>query len=155
MESGHDAGVPGALEDIDETECWRLLATQPVGRLAVVVGHYPVVLPVNFVVVDRTIAFRTGPGTKLWAIHRNNVTFQVDSIDAFHRTGWSVMARGAAQEVVGGRHAEVAGRIDEPGQGPWAPGPKEHLVRVVVDSISGRRIRPDDLPLATDPRGYI
>lgn len=155
MASAEDKGDAGVLEDLSESECWRLLGTQPVGRIAVVVGHYPVVLPVNFVVVDRTIAFRTAAGTKLWAIHRSNVTFEVDSIDPFHRTGWSVMARGVAQEVTGDRHPDVAARVDGPGRLPWAPGPKDHLVRMVVDSISGRRIQPGDLPLATDPRGYV
>jgi hypothetical protein len=155
METEYDKGDPGELEEISEAECWRLIADPPVGRIAVVVGHYPLVFPVNFVVVGRTIAFRTGPGTKLWAIHRCNVTFEADSIDPVHQRGWSVMARGVAQEVIGDRHPELAGPIDGPGRGPWAPGPREHLVRIVVDSISGRRIRPADLAPATDPRGYV
>ena len=56
-------------------ECWELLATQPVGRVAVIVGHYPVVFPVNYAVDDKTIVYRTGAGTKLHSVHRSNVTF--------------------------------------------------------------------------------
>ena len=41
---------PGGLDEIDESECWRLLATQSVVRVAVIVGHYPLVFPVNHLV---------------------------------------------------------------------------------------------------------
>lgn len=89
----------GALDEIDVDECWRLLATQPVGRVAVIVGRYPLVFPVNYVLDGRHIVFRTGIGTKLWAIDRSNVTFEVDELDLVGRTGWSVMVRGAAHEM--------------------------------------------------------
>jgi hypothetical protein len=37
---------PGGLDDVEPDECWRLLATQQVGHLAVIVGHYPLIFPV-------------------------------------------------------------------------------------------------------------
>jgi nitroimidazol reductase NimA-like FMN-containing flavoprotein (pyridoxamine 5'-phosphate oxidase superfamily) len=138
----------GSFEELDESECWRLLGSQPVGRVAVVVGHYPVVFPVNHTVDGRNILFRTGVGTKLWAIDRSNVTFEVDHIDPDHHTGWSVMVRGAAREVdlghelgpaVDPRRAAQAVRKD-----PWAPGERDHLLRIVPDGISGRRICPPE-----------
>ena len=146
---------PGGLDEIDPEECWELLATQPIGRVAVIVGHYPLVFPVNFAVDGRQVVFRTAAGAKLWAIRRANVTFEVDAFDVSHRSGWSVLIRGAAQEVTPERNPLLSARSAERGALPWAPGPRERLVRVVSDSISGRRIRPAELPSATDLRGYV
>jgi uncharacterized protein len=146
---------PGALEEIDTQECWRLLESQTVGRFAVVVGPYPLVFPVNYAVDHRHILFRTGAGTKLWSIHRSNVTFQVDQFDPVHRSGWSVMAWGAAHEVSDGDHPGIEEKATSGGAVPWAPGRRGHLVRMVVDGISGRRIRPPEQPQPGDPRGYL
>lgn len=139
----------GSLEELSAAECWRLLGTQQVGRIAVVVGHYPLVFPVNYAVTGGMIVFRTGIGTKLWAIHRSNVTFEVDEFDVVQRRGWSVMARGSAQEVDHDRDPQLARRLDAAAGAPWAPGDRSHLVRVVVDAVSGRVIGSGPRPAGT------
>ena len=136
------------FQEIPEAECWRLLASQPVGRFAVIAGHYPVVFPVNHTVVSRGILFKTGAGTKLWATGRTNVSFEVDDIDATGHTGWSILVKGSAREVLAERSPELAAAFQVEAPQPWAPGPRERLVRIVADSISGRRIR---LMPAQDP----
>ncbi len=138
--------VPGALEEIEEGECWRLLASQPVGRVAVIVGHYPVVFPVNHAVDRRGIVFRTGAGTKLWAIHRTNVTFEVDEFDLVNQTGWSVMVKGSARELDLEHNPDLGASVQSAAAGPWAPGKRESIVRIVPDAVSGRRIRPAGPP---------
>jgi uncharacterized protein len=144
--------VPGALEEIEEGECWRLLATQPVGRVAVIVGHYPLVFPVNHAVQGRHIFFRTGAGTKLWAIHRSNVTFEVDELDPVNRSGWSVMVRGAARELSVARNPELVARAEFSSAAPWAAGPRDSIVQIVADAVSGRRILPPGAPPVADLR---
>jgi uncharacterized protein len=158
MTSGHtgDRGLdPGALEEIGPAECWQLVASQPVGRVAVIVGHHPLVFPVNYAVEDKTILYRTGVGTKLWSVHRSNVTFEVDMIDIAHRSGWSVMVMGVAQEMSIDRNRQDISRAELGGASPWAPGDRDHFIRIVADQITGRRIRPGELPAATDLRGYL
>ena len=151
-----DEGLdPGSLDDIDSGECWRLVESLPVGRLAVIVGHYPLVFPVNYAVDDQTIVFRSGRGTKLYAIDRSNVSFQVDEIDLVRRQGWSVLVGGVAHEFSVEHDARGAARIQAGGAIPWAPGDRHQLVRIVPDHITGRRIRPGDLPPASDIRGYL
>jgi nitroimidazol reductase NimA-like FMN-containing flavoprotein (pyridoxamine 5'-phosphate oxidase superfamily) len=145
-----DALDQGALDEIDVAECWRLLATQPVGRVAVIVGQYPLVFPVNYALDGMHIVFRTGVGTKLWAIDRSNVTFEVDELDLAGRSGWSVMVRGAAHEFSPKQMPTETSSVV-----PWAPGERVHMVRIVADKITGRRIRPAELPPATDLRGYL
>lgn len=138
------------LEEINEEECWRLLASQPVGRFAVVVGHYPLVFPVNHSVVAHGVVFRTAPGTKLWATHRSNVSFEVDELDLANKTGWSVLVRGSAREITVDRNPELVQAVQEAAPQSWAPGSKQYLVRIVADSISGRRIHPAAPPAPTE-----
>jgi uncharacterized protein len=143
------------LDEIDAAECWRLLATQPVGRIAIVVGHYPLVFPVNFAVDGHEILYRTGVGLKLYSLRRCNVTFEVDEIDPIHRTGWSVMVKGAAHEIDAEHNHGAATRADAGGATPWAPGRRDHLIRISADEISGRRIRLPDSGPPGDPRAYL
>jgi nitroimidazol reductase NimA-like FMN-containing flavoprotein (pyridoxamine 5'-phosphate oxidase superfamily) len=142
--------APGGLDELDADECWRLLASQQVGRLAVMVGQYPRVFPVNYAVDGGTIVFRTAPGTKLYALERSTVTFEVDDVTP---AGWSVMVHGVARELLPERHRELAERSTG-GGAPWAPGARDHIIRVVPDHVTGRRIRPAELPDAFDARGY-
>jgi uncharacterized protein len=127
-------GIGAIFEPIERAECFELLASQTVGRLAVSRWTGPLVVPVNFVLDGESIVFRSGPGTKLRSLAARPVSFQVDEIDPESRTGWSVLARGRAQEVSGRdlTHLDPA---------PWAPDERDHWVRLTVIGISGRRIR--------------
>jgi nitroimidazol reductase NimA-like FMN-containing flavoprotein (pyridoxamine 5'-phosphate oxidase superfamily) len=154
-EPPHESGDAAELDELSPEECWQLLESQPIGRVAVIVGHYPLVFPVNYAVSDKTILYRTGVGTKLHAIHRSNVTFEVDAIDPVHRSGWSVMVKGVAQELSTTRNREAVSRAELAGAIPWAPGDKDHFIRIVADQISGRLIRPAELASASDWRDYL
>jgi len=146
----------GGLDELDEKECWRLLATQQLGRIAVVVGHYPLVFPVNYALDGEAIMFRTATGTKLHAIHSSNVTFEVDEIDVVHRGGWSVLVRGTANEMGPRQYPLSTDGVEAAGASPWAPGERSHLVRIVSYQITGRRIRPEELlPDRFDGRRYL
>lgn len=52
------------LEHLSTPECWRLLAQSPVGRVGVLVDSAPEIYPVNHVVDEQTVVFRTDPGSK-------------------------------------------------------------------------------------------
>jgi nitroimidazol reductase NimA-like FMN-containing flavoprotein (pyridoxamine 5'-phosphate oxidase superfamily) len=145
----------GALDELSVAECWELLATQAIGRVAIIVGHYPLVFPVNYAVDNKAILYRTGVGTKLYAIHRSNVTFEVDEIDTAHRTGWSVMVKGVAQELSLQRDRQAISRAELSGAAPWAAGEREHLIRILADQVTGRRIRPADLTPSTEWRDGV
>src|SRR5579885_277409 len=127
------------LEVLEEEECLRLLATQVVGRLAVVRGGYPVVLPVNYALHRDRIVVHTDSGGKFWAARRHRVAFEVDRIKERDRTAWSVLAQGFAVDISPDdpRFQEIAGPPVE----PWAPGERDHLLVVTPISVTGRRIR--------------
>jgi uncharacterized protein len=62
------AGDLGAVTDLGDNDCWQLLARADVGRLAVSIHNVPEIFPVNYVIDNRTVLFRTGGGTKLAAL---------------------------------------------------------------------------------------
>ena len=136
-------------------ECLRLLATQQIGRLGVNAQHYPLIFPVNYALDRDVIVIRTNIGTKLRAAQHANVTFEVDHIDPVHRTGWSVLVRGLAEEVTSEHGAAIIERTRAAGVEPWAPGDHGHWMRLIPHAISGRRIVPGQLPPAFEDAGHL
>lgn len=127
------------IEVLDRDACLRLLAPGGVGRVAVIAGSEPVIFPVNYVLVDDRIAFRTAPGSKLQAVDwGSKVSFEIDDLDPRTRSGWSVVAVGRAEEVVDTRRRDEI--VTATGLAPWAEGEHEHLVLVHTDRLSGRRL---------------
>ena len=86
-------------EWLDHHECLRLLAADEIGRLAVLDGHTPIILPVNYRLDGEAVVFRTDPGTKLDRGPRAPASFEIDQFDREHRTGWSVVVVGRLEEV--------------------------------------------------------
>lgn len=140
--------MTATLTTLDRAECLELLHAQPVGRLAVIDGDSPLVVPVNYTLDGGCIVFRSDLGTKLAALAHHKVSFEVDYIDWYHCTGWSVLVRGAAYEAT---HWEVDHLLLE----PWAEGDKRHWVRIPIVEVTGRRLDAIELDWPLDGRGYI
>jgi nitroimidazol reductase NimA-like FMN-containing flavoprotein (pyridoxamine 5'-phosphate oxidase superfamily) len=139
FDSSSDDGVlvDAGLELLSEAECLALAARRPIGRVAVSLGALPAVFPVNFCLVGRDVVFRTAAGTKLGAALRGAVVaFEIDDFDAAGHRGWSVLIVGKATEISAG---ELAGLEPLPVR-PWARGPRDHVVRIKSEFVSGRRI---------------
>ena len=132
------------LEILDREQCVRLLRTATLGRIALTAGALPVILPVNFHVVDDTVLIRTGRGTKLDAATRNAVVaFEVDDIDPVWHTGWSVVVTGVAREIADPSEATTAAwlKASELVRIPrWALRGGERIIAISLEMISGRRI---------------
>jgi len=125
-------------QELTRAECFELLASEHLGRVAVVDDRGPVVFPVNFVLDRHTVVFRTGAGAKLSAASLGRrVSFEVDHADTAAHTGWSVLVRGEAVEVTD--RAELARLRALPLQA-WAPGARGHYVRILPAALTGRRI---------------
>ncbi len=126
------------MEVLSAEECAELLPQMPVGRIAVTVDALPVILPINFAVVDDAVVFRTVPGTKLAAATSNAVVaFEVDSYEADGRSGWSVMLQGVASEVTD--PSSLRASLDSPIQAWALDGEADHIVRIEPRMLSGRR----------------
>lgn len=134
------------LETLTRRECLDLLAEHHFGRLAFLdrVGVLPQIMPVNYLVDNDAVVFRTDPGSKLAAAVRGApVAFEVDGVDEQRQLGWSVVVRGHATEVTD--EGELSRLRDGPLES-WAPGARSHYVRVRPGPVTGRRIRIDELP---------
>jgi nitroimidazol reductase NimA-like FMN-containing flavoprotein (pyridoxamine 5'-phosphate oxidase superfamily) len=130
------------VEVLSEEECWDLLLSSSLGRLAVSVGGEPDIYPVNFVATDKRLVFRTAQGTKLLELTVNSlVAFEIDGVGTDH--AWSVVVKGTA------RILERQSEIDEADQlplRPLIPTLKYIYVEVTPQHVSGRRF-----PIGPEP----
>ena len=127
----------GGAPPLTFDQCWELLAAANVGRLALVVDDHPEIFPVNYVLYDRNIVFRTDAGRKLWgAMASRPGAFEIDGYDAQATEAWSVMARG---ETVLMTDPQETAKVDQLGLEPWQPGAKSHYIRLIPRALTGRR----------------
>jgi nitroimidazol reductase NimA-like FMN-containing flavoprotein (pyridoxamine 5'-phosphate oxidase superfamily) len=120
-------------------ECWERLRDHPahVGRVGLG-GSSPDILPVNYIVDDRSIVFRTAEGKKLAAVENGErIAFEVDDVDPSWERGWSVVLRGFAEHVDDPDEVE---RLAAMPLRPWDPGEKPEFVRIETHLVSGRQI---------------
>jgi uncharacterized protein len=118
-------------------ECWDLLAGVTLGRLVTSVDGHPEIFPVNYVVQRRSILFRTSEGTKLVSTAINNqVVFEVDDHNVAE--GWSVIVKGTARSLRTNEEIEDAERAQVL---PWTTSEKSHYVRVIPETVTGRRFQ--------------
>ncbi|WP_395108436.1 pyridoxamine 5'-phosphate oxidase family protein [Actinomadura sp. SCN-SB] len=127
----------GGLEILGIEECRSLLAATQLGRIVFTDRALPAIQPVNYVVADGDVVIRTSPTSRLANAARDTiVAFEIDDFDAAFRTGWSVVVIGKARGVTD--PAELTALRALP-LDPWAPGAREHYIRIRPQLISGRR----------------
>jgi nitroimidazol reductase NimA-like FMN-containing flavoprotein (pyridoxamine 5'-phosphate oxidase superfamily) len=126
------------IEILDEAECRQLLASQGVGRVGLTVEALPVILPVNYALMDGDVVFRTSAGAKLGAaLDQAVVCFEIDGHDDVAHEGWSVLVTGRAELIENPEERRAADLL--PLQ-PWSGVTTGFPVRVRTGMISGRRI---------------
>ena len=122
-------------------ECRELLDRHHFGRLGLMnyVGVFPSIIPVNYLLDKDKIVIRTDAGSKLNAALRGApVAFEVDGYDKESNEAWSVVIKGRGEEIK--QLHERIESMDLP-LFPWNAGPKSYFVRIVPETISGRRFR--------------
>ena len=121
--------------------CLTLLMGATVGQVAFIgEGGRQELMPVNFVVVDQEIYFRTSSSGPLSALAdgRDNVAFGVHQVERASGRGWNVTVRGETSRVDETESVEFA---NASGLGtPWAGGDRLLVVKIVIREIDGRRV---------------
>jgi nitroimidazol reductase NimA-like FMN-containing flavoprotein (pyridoxamine 5'-phosphate oxidase superfamily) len=133
------------FEELGEEECLALIAPDGIGRIAYTSRFGLAVLPVNYALHNGAIYFRTTENGPLDEDLRTGiadadyrVAFEIDSVHLDTKQGWSVLIQGPAHHLTGvDQDAARAAGVE-----PWAPGPRELLVRIVPSRITGRRVGP-------------
>ena len=123
------------LRELAPQECWDLIASGGVGRVAATTDEGLVVLPMNFTVDAHSILIRTSSQGVLARLDdATENAFQVDRVDEAVSEGWSVLLVGGIQRV---DELPSSGEIDGPQ--PWA-GSGDLLLRLRPRRVTGRRI---------------
>ena len=136
------------VQELGTAECWRLLESQRLGRLAIVdPGGEPRIYPVNFTSTDGVLYVRSADDTKLRYLRsRPAVAFEIDGEGAGDR--WSVVVLGHAFRV--DRDAEIR-RSRETGLRSMSPAPKPYVVRISPRVVTGRRFPERPATAEDDP----
>jgi len=126
------------LQHLTRGECMRLVGSVPLGRIVYTRQALPAVELVNFALADGDIVIRTDAGGKLAAATRGAVVaFEADSADPAIHAGWSVTVVGYSRAVT---DREEILRLEQTGLEPWAPGERDHFIRISPSIVNGRRI---------------
>jgi uncharacterized protein len=126
------------LEQLSRGECLRLMGQVPLGRIVYTRQALPAVELVNFTLDDGDIIIRTDSGGRLAAATRGAVVaFEADTVDTAAHAGWSVTIVGYSRAVTDGAEAR---HLEQTGLVPWAPGKRDHFIRISPSIVSGRRI---------------
>ena len=119
---------------LDATDCWDLLRSASVGRLAVIVDGAPEIFPVNSTVEHSALVIRTGDGTKIDAVRGHpRVAFEIDGVD--EQTAFSVVVKGDAKEITAPDELRDTVSLDV---SPLQAGTKNHFVRILAEEVTGR-----------------
>lgn len=125
------------LEEIDREVCVARLRTREVGRLGIVTDTGPVIIPVNYALVEAAgltwIAVRTSPGGMIDESGAT-VAFEIDEVGPGRR-GWSILVRGTLLRV----DSDAAGFEQRFDSDSWLSGRDAWLV-IQPFSITGREL---------------
>lgn len=125
------------VSSIAPAECWTLLSSTDIGRLAINTGDGVDLFPVNYLVKDQQVFFSSAPGTKLRELTQHpNVAFEADGTLDQHR--WSVVVHGVAARLSFDSEIEESGVLQ---LATMTPVDKWNYVRITPTSVSGRRFR--------------
>ena len=122
------------VERLTVEECWALLGQEQFGRLAFRLVDEVHLVPLNYLVDEGTLLFRTAPGAKLLAAElESDVAFEIDWRD--DHSAWSVVARGHMRRL----DESEEDRVDQLPLRSWLDTPKYDVVQLVPTSVTGRR----------------
>ncbi len=123
------------MEVLGQAACYDLLRGETVGRIAFWDRPEITIMPVNYVVDEDRILFRTAGGAKLSAaIGGSEAALEVDGLDPRQRTAWSVVVHGELTTI------QPDETFNELRLRPWSRAPKENWVTINPRRITGRRI---------------
>ena len=135
------------IQNLSDEESLELLATKTFGRLVVRRKDDMDLFPLNYLVHEGEIYFRTAGGSKLFSLTLNNdVLFEADNVEGDSQEAWSVVVKGTARTLTSNAEIEAADQLPLK---PWLPTLKYNYVVVSPNEISGRKFH-----LGEEPERY-
>ena len=112
-----------------------LLETEHLGHLGLTSGALPVVVPVEYQLVDRSIIIATEAGTKLNGARKGAVAcLEIDGTEPTTGAGWTVLATGRLRELRDPT-ADLPPHALPPR--PWGLKTAEHYVALEIELLVG------------------
>lgn len=134
--------VDSVFRVLTQEESLNWLRNVQPGRIVVRRSEDIDIFPVNFVVDDGKVYFRTAEGSKLFSINLNqDVLFQADSVE--ENTAWSVVVKGNAEIL---QNRDAINHAETLDLRPWAPTLKYHWVQITPNEITGREFEIGEEP---------
>jgi nitroimidazol reductase NimA-like FMN-containing flavoprotein (pyridoxamine 5'-phosphate oxidase superfamily) len=141
-------------EVLDLDACMERLRSHSVGRIAVVADGFPIVLPVNYRLLETVgltwVVLRTRTGNVIDTAS-DRVAFEIDGIDVVRERGWSVLVRGTLEHV-DPEAAEFRERFDPQ---PWLDDERDAWLMIEPFAITGRELRSAEGLWAFDTHAYL
>ena len=124
--------------ELSARESLDRLSGEVFGRLAIVTPQGPRIVPLNYAVFGDAIMFRTTPYSEVarFAVG-NEAAFEVDQVDHAERSGWSVVAVGAVEEL---DPEDLMDLRTVWAPQPWAGGTRNLYLRLKWRELTGRRL---------------
>lgn len=142
MNTGHTESHTdtGIFRELSAQECYALLGTTTVGRVAFVGIAGQQLLPINFQYVDEVVYFQTSPESVLaeMADGLDDVAFSVDYREELEQKGWSVVISGSTSLVEDESLVQEVRSVAR--LRPWAPGDRSMVIALTPHHISGRKV---------------
>jgi hypothetical protein len=142
------------LELLSLDDCLALLRGRSVGRIAVMVNEFPIVLPVNYKLVETSgpvwLVVRSRPGN---VIDRASIptAFEIDDFNISEQEGWSVLVRGTLQHV----NPDTGGLWEHFDPNPWLDDVRDAWLAIEPFSITSRLLRSPQPEWAFHLDGYV
>ncbi|CCH71891.1 pyridoxamine 5'-phosphate oxidase family protein [Nostocoides australiense] len=122
------------VTNLTDEQCWELLEANEFGRLAFHMAGEVHITPINYVVDQGRLIFRTAEGNKLLGMTMNHdVAFEIDQFTEDEAV--SVVLRGSADTLEG----DAAEFVDTLPLRPWVATTKLVVVAITPEEMSGRR----------------
>jgi nitroimidazol reductase NimA-like FMN-containing flavoprotein (pyridoxamine 5'-phosphate oxidase superfamily) len=138
-EQGRLGGTLHTHKDFKAEQCWELLQSRNTGRLGYEHEGRILIFPVNYLVHDEAIYFRTASeGAIGTAMPCPSVSFEIDKANPERSGGWAVLASGPASHVEDPELLKFLwGRIMPE---PWGAGLRDLFISIAPTTITGRSV---------------
>ncbi|MDQ0028698.1 pyridoxamine 5'-phosphate oxidase family protein [Arthrobacter bambusae] len=132
-------GARHVSTELNTAQCWDLLCSHHTGRFGFSYKGRIMILPVNYLVHNTAIYFRTSPvGSIGDAVPRLTSSFQIDAARPDRSEGWSVLVSGPSSWV---QEPDVLAFLRGRAMPePWGGGERNLFVRIHAAVVTGRHV---------------
>jgi nitroimidazol reductase NimA-like FMN-containing flavoprotein (pyridoxamine 5'-phosphate oxidase superfamily) len=128
------------FEAIGRQQCFDLIESRHLGRVAWQAADLPQILPITYAMHEASIYFRTLPDGILAELAQpTSVALEVDELDQQTRSGWSIVLHGRTSAVR--EPDELAGLLASDSLVPWASRNRTLFIRIQPERVAGRVVR--------------